>query len=133
MGRPEERPSWSLPYLDSLYVSIPKGNAVKGQRKVDYEKLSDRSLAELFAMKDPQAVRLIACRNNQRLFRAAWCILRDRNEAQDVVQNTYLRAFSAIASFEGRSSLTTWLTRIAINEAIERKRTASRQKELLDI
>lgn len=105
---------------------------MNGQSQMDYGSLSDKALARLFAMRDPVAVRIITSANNQRLFRLAWCVLKDRSEAEDVVQSTYLRAFTAIASFEGRSTLTTWLTRIAINEAIERRRSTVRHKELLD-
>ena len=83
--------------------------------KLDYDSLDDPTLAQRIALRDPAAVRLVTERNNQRLFRAAWSILKNRTEAEDAVQSAYLRAFAAITSFEGRSSLSTWLTRIAIN------------------
>ena len=66
------------------------------------------------------------------MFRAAWSILKHRADAEDVVQTAYLRAFAAIESFEGRSSLSTWLTRIVINEALGRKRAAKRRRAQLD-
>ncbi|HEX8668069.1 MAG TPA: RNA polymerase sigma factor [Allosphingosinicella sp.] len=100
--------------------------------KPDYESLPDPELARLVAARDHEAVRLVTMRNNQRLFRAAWSILRDRAEAEDAVQSAYLSAFAAIGSFEGRSSLSTWLTRIAINEALGRQRAARRRRERLD-
>jgi RNA polymerase sigma-70 factor (ECF subfamily) len=93
----------------------------------DYEHLSDAELVALFAAKDPFAVRLVTTRNNQRLFRTAWSIVKNRAEAEEVVQDTYLRALGAIERFEGRSALSTWLTRIAINEALTRKRSAQRR------
>lgn len=102
------------------------------KRKPDYESLDDSALARLIAARDEQAVRLLTTRNNQRLFRAAWSILKDRSEAEDVVQAAYLRAFAAIDTFEGRSSLSTWLTRIAINEALGRLRAAKRRRAQLD-
>ena len=83
---------------------------------LDYEHLSDVELARLVTQRDPSAVRVITRRNNQRLYRAAWSVLRDRTEAEDAVQDAYLKAFAAIGGFEGRSSLSTWLTRIVINE-----------------
>jgi len=86
----------------------------------------------LVARRDPEAVRILTTRNNQRLFRAAWSILKDRNEAEDAVQSAYLRAFAAIGSFEGRSSLSTWLTRIAINEALGRRRAEKRRRARLN-
>jgi RNA polymerase sigma-70 factor (ECF subfamily) len=99
---------------------------------LDYGSMSDGELARRVAERDPHAVRLMTNRNNQRLFRVAWSILRNRAEAEDVVQSTYLRAFVAMESFEERSSLSTWLTRIAINEALGRKRAASRRRARLD-
>jgi len=102
---------------------------MNAQARIDYESLDDVALAGLVRMRDPGAVRLLTMRNNQRLFRAAWSILRDRTEAEDVVQSTYLRAFAALGSFEGRSALSTWLTRIAINEALGRQRSARRRRK----
>lgn len=98
----------------------------------DYENLTDVELAACFARKEPDAVRLVTQRNNQRLFRAAWSVTRNRAEAEDVVQETYFRAISAAAAFNGRSSLTTWLTRIAVNEALSRRRVALRRMAALN-
>ena len=61
-------------------------------------------------------------RYNQRVFRAARSVLRDDAEAQDVVQETFVRAFRHLQDFEERSSVGTWLTRIAVNEAFSRLR-----------
>lgn len=102
------------------------------QEKPDYGSLDDGELARLIAMRNAEAVRLVTRRNNQRLFRAAWSILKDRAEAEDSVQSAYLSAFSAIGSFEARSSLSTWLTRIVINEALGRKRAADRRRRHFD-
>lgn len=98
----------------------------------DYRALSDFALAARIAARDRTAVRLVTERNNQRLFRAAWSILKDRTEAEDAVQSAYLHAFATIDRFEGRSSLSTWLTRIAINEALQRERSARRRRAQLD-
>lgn len=102
------------------------------QARIDYEALDDRALAARLGARDPAAVRLITGRNNQRLFRAAWTILQNRADAEDAVQSAYLRAFAHIAGFEGRSSLSTWLTRIVINEALMRARAAKRRRANLD-
>lgn len=102
------------------------------QEKPDYGSLDDGALARLIAVRDAEAVRLVTRRNNQRLFRAAWSVLKNRAEAEDSVQSAYLRAFSAIESFEGRSTLSTWLTRIVINEALGRKRAATRLRRHFD-
>ena len=99
---------------------------------LDYSGVDDQALIEGFAARRPAAVRVLTTRNNQRLFRAAWGILKNRAEAEDAVQSAYLRAFAAAATFEGRSSLTTWLTRIVINEALGRRRAAQRRLANLD-
>lgn len=71
-------------------------------------------------------------RHNQPLFRVARGIVTDDAEAEDVVQETYVRAFAALGTFRGEASLLTWLTRIAINEARERLRRRKRQTVPLD-
>src|SRR5215467_1023600 len=57
-------------------------------------------------------------RHNQRLYRTARAIVRDDAEAEDVMQETYVRAYAALGQFEGRAQWATWLTRIAVNEAL---------------
>lgn len=96
----------------------------------DYETLSELDLAQRAHARDPQAIRLITTRNNQRLFRAAWSVLRNRADAEEAVQDAYVKAFTG-AGFEGRSSLATWLTRIAVNEALARKRANEARKRSL--
>jgi RNA polymerase sigma-70 factor, ECF subfamily len=105
---------------------------VSAQSKLDYEAMDDVNLARLISARDAQAVRFVTTRNNQRMFRAAWSILKHRADAEDAVQTAYLRAFAAIETFEGRSALSTWLTRIVINEALGRKRAAKRRRAQLD-
>lgn len=98
----------------------------------DYATLSDGELASRIAARDVTAVRLVTGRNNQRLFRTAWSILKDRSEAEEAVQDGYLKAFDAIGTFAGRSSLSTWLTRIVVNEALSRRSRAQRRSRLLN-
>jgi RNA polymerase sigma-70 factor (ECF subfamily) len=102
------------------------------EQALDCRPLSDLALAARIAARDRAAVRLVTERNNQRLFRTAWAILKDRTEAEDAVQSAYLHAFAMIDRFEGRSSLATWLTRITINEALQRERSARRRRAHLD-
>lgn len=98
----------------------------------DVPALTDIELARRIGLRDPAAVRWMTTRNNQRLFRTAWSILGNRAEAEDAVQSGYVRAFAAIGSFAGQSSLDTWLTRIVINEALGRARAARRRRARLD-
>jgi RNA polymerase sigma-70 factor (ECF subfamily) len=65
-------------------------------------------------------------RHNARIYRAARAILRDDNEAEDVMQDAYVRAYEHLADFEGRAKLSTWLTRIAVHEALARVRRGRR-------
>ena len=102
------------------------------QALLTYEQLPDLQLVSCIINRETPAVRLVTQRNNQRLFRVAWSILRNRSEAEDVVQQTYVRAFAAIGTFNGQSSLSTWLTRIAINEALARKRSSQRRVAALN-
>jgi RNA polymerase sigma-70 factor (ECF subfamily) len=102
------------------------------QAKSDYARLSDGELTSRIAARDVAAVRLVTGRNNQRLFRTAWSILKDRSEAEEAVQDCYLKAFDAIGTFAGRSSLSTWLIRIVVNEALGRRRRALTRSRLLN-
>lgn len=61
-------------------------------------------------------------RHNQRLFRAVRCIVLNDDEAEDVVQQAYVSAFEHLAQFAGHAKFSTWLTRIAVNEALARAR-----------
>lgn len=92
----------------------------------------DAELARRCAAREPDAVRQLVTANNQRLYRAAWSILKDRSEAEEAVQVGYLKAFAAIERFEGRSALSTWLTRIVINAALERLRASNRRRAHLE-
>lgn len=73
--------------------------------------------------RDEAAIRAIIKANNRRLYRLARGILRNDSDAEDVVQETYVRAFTHLDSFRGDSSLATWLGRIAMNEALGRLRS----------
>ena len=88
----------------------------------DYAAMSEQELIPLARQRDPAAIRTIMQRCNQHLFRLARSVLRDDAEAEDVLQETYLRAFSKLDTFRGDSALLTWLTRIALNEARGRLR-----------
>lgn len=82
----------------------------------------DAELVARARARDETAVRAIMQANNRRLYRLARGILRNDGEAEDVVQETYFRAFTHLDQFRGDSSLATWLARIAMNEALGRLR-----------
>ncbi|MGV8855013.1 MAG: RNA polymerase sigma factor [Devosia sp.] len=88
----------------------------------DMDGLDDVTLVELARDRNEMAIRTIVRRHNQRLFRAARSILRNDGDAEDVVQASYVKAFTHLESFRGEAQLSTWLTRIALNEALGRVR-----------
>ena len=98
--------------------------------KTDLTGLPDATLAERCLARDEDAVRELTRRYNQRLYRIARGILRSDLEAEDVVQDTYIRALAGLEGFRGQSALGTWLVRIAINEALGRLRR--KKPEALD-
>jgi RNA polymerase sigma-70 factor, ECF subfamily len=99
---------------------------------LDYGALTDVDLARRCGLRDRGAIKHVISSNNQRLFRTAWSILKSRPDAEEAVQAAYLSAFSKIASFEGRSALSTWLTRIVVNEALGRRRAEERRRRHLE-
>lgn len=70
--------------------------------------------------------------HNRRLFRVARSILHTDGDAEDAVQEAYLRAFLALKSYQGTAQLSTWLTRIVINEALGKKRQQAAAGQRLD-
>lgn len=89
--------------------------------------ISDEQLLERVRAGDAAFFEVFVRRFNARVFRVARAIVRDDAVAEDVMQETYLQAFTHLHQFEGRSSLATWLTRIAVNEAIARRRRIARE------
>jgi RNA polymerase sigma-70 factor, ECF subfamily len=69
-------------------------------------------------------------RHNERLYRAARAILRNDTEVEDVMQQAYVNAYCHLRQFDGRSQFATWLTRIAIHEALARARRRGRYREI---
>ena len=94
----------------------------------NYEEMDDRELAACAARREPAAIRIITTRNNQRLFRTAWSVVRQHADAEEIVQEAYLKAFLSIDQFVGDSTLSTWLTKITLNTAIDRKRASDRRR-----
>jgi RNA polymerase sigma-70 factor (ECF subfamily) len=83
---------------------------------------TEADLVVLARQGSEQAVRLLVQRCNQQLFRTARGVVRDDAEAEDVVQEAYVRAFTKLDSFRGDASFSTWITRIALNVAYGRLR-----------
>lgn len=88
----------------------------------NFEVMADNGLVEHVRRGEPLAFCAVMRRYNQPLFRVARAIMADDAEAEDVVQESYARAFAAIDGFRGEAGLGTWLTRIVINESRGRLR-----------
>lgn len=86
------------------------------------ESLGDAALVARAAGGNAAAFEVIMRRHNRLLFRTVRSIVRDDAEAEDLVQEAYLRAWRALGSFRAESKLSTWLVRIAANEALGRLR-----------
>jgi RNA polymerase sigma-70 factor (ECF subfamily) len=84
--------------------------------------LGDDALVRLARTRNEPAIRALMRRYNRRLFRLARSVLRDDAEAEDVVQEAWVRAVTALDGFRGEAAFATWLTRIALNEALGRRR-----------
>lgn len=91
-------------------------------RAKNLDSATDAELVRLARGNDGNAFRAIMQRNNRRLYRVARSVVHDDSEAEDVVQEAYVRAFGSLDQFRGDASLATWLTRIALNEALGRLR-----------
>jgi RNA polymerase sigma-70 factor, ECF subfamily len=92
----------------------------------DLEPLSDIALTTRAASGDEHCFERIMRANNRLLYRTARSILRDDAEAEDILQEAYVKAYYKLTSFKGQSKLSTWLVRIVINEALDRKRKLAR-------
>jgi RNA polymerase sigma-70 factor (ECF subfamily) len=86
------------------------------------QNLSDEQLAERCRRGDRAAQREVYDRTSERIYRVLLKITRDPDQAFDLAQDTYVRAFTRMRQFDGRASLATWLYRIAVNEALQAAR-----------
>jgi len=84
--------------------------------------ISDAALACSIVAGEPGAFERLMRQHNRRLFRVARSILRDDAEAEDALQEGYIKAHRAMAGFRGDARLSTWLTRIIVNQALESRR-----------
>jgi RNA polymerase sigma-70 factor, ECF subfamily len=94
------------------------------------EAWSDEEIVSHVLSGDTALYELIMRRYNQRLYRAVRAILRDENETEDVMQDAYVRAYQHLSQFGWRSQFSTWLTRIAVHEALARLRQRGRMMQL---
>jgi RNA polymerase sigma-70 factor (ECF subfamily) len=88
--------------------------------------LSDEQVVSQVLAGQTALFEVLMRRYNERLYRAARAILRDEREAEDVLQQAYVNAYAHLRQFDGRAKFSTWLTRIAVHEALARARRRGR-------
>ena len=103
------------------------------ERHADLGLHSEAELVSMARQGGENAVRALIKRNNRRLFRVARAVVRNDAEAEDIVQETYVRAFTRLDTFRGDARFSSWLTRIALNEAFGRVRSRARTADLAEL
>jgi RNA polymerase sigma-70 factor (ECF subfamily) len=88
--------------------------------------LSDEQIVEKVLTGQTALFEVLMRRHNERVYRAARAIVKDESEAEDIMQQAYVNAYSHLRQFDGRSQFSTWLIRIAIHEAFARARRRGR-------
>ena len=94
--------------------------------------MTDEEVVSRVLAGDTALYEVLMRRHNQTVYRAARAILRDDGEAEDVMQEAYVKAYAHLAQFDGRAKFSTWLIRIAIYEALLRAKRLARYEPLDD-
>lgn len=100
--------------------------------KARSEAWTDEEVVDRVLAGDTALYEIIMRRYNQRLYRVARAILKDDSEAEDVMQDAYVRAYQHLGQFARRAPFSTWLTRIAVNEALARLQQRHRTSQIDD-
>ena len=103
---------------------------VSGQVFEQWNALSDEQIVVQVLSGQTAMFEVLMRRHNERIYRAARAIVRDDREAEDVMQEAYVNAYAHLRQFGGRAAFATWLTRIAVNEAIGRARRRGQYQQL---
>lgn len=107
-------------------------HVVSGAVLEQWNTLTDEELVGQVITGQTALFELLMRRHNERIYRAARAIVRDDRDAEDVMQQAYLNAYAHLRQFDGRAAFATWLTRIAVNEAIARARRRGQYQQLDD-
>src|SRR5215471_9417360 len=91
-----------------------------------WQTLSDEQIVAQVVGGHTALFEVLMRRHNERTYRAARAIVRDEREAEDVMQQAYVNAYAHLRQFDNRAKFSTWLTRIAVNEALARARRLGR-------
>ena len=91
--------------------------------------ISDEAAVELTRRGDPDAFRILIDRHSRAVYRLAWRMTANSHEAEDIVQETFLRAYKQLKRFDGRAAFGTWVHRIAVNCSLNLIRARKRRQE----
>jgi RNA polymerase sigma-70 factor (ECF subfamily) len=94
--------------------------------------LSDHDVIRRVLDGEKDKYALLMQKYNRRLYRVCKAYLREETEIEDIMQDTYIKGYEKLSTFEGRSSFGTWITRILINETLQRMRKLNKQTALID-
>jgi RNA polymerase sigma-70 factor, ECF subfamily len=92
--------------------------------------LTDADVVRRVRTGDSALFEVLMRRHNQRVYRVARAVVKDEADVEDVMQQAYINAFTHLQQFEERSQFSTWLTRIVLHEAFNRRRKAQRSASL---
>ena len=106
-------------------------DAAIAENRVAHE--DEYAIACSIAAGDHAAFERLMRRHNRRLYRLARAALRDRTEAEDALQDAYVCAYRSIGQFRGEASLSTWLSRLVLNECFGRLRRSARRQNVMTI
>jgi RNA polymerase sigma-70 factor (ECF subfamily) len=110
-------------------VADAKKTATTVEERRAKERARDAELVDLARGGNSQAFQKLVVAHQARLFSVAYGMLRDRDEAMDVVQDAFIKAHRKLPEFEGNAAFSTWLYRIAVNLCIDRKRADARRRK----
>ena len=90
--------------------------------------ISDEAAVDLTRRGDPDAFRILVDRHSRAIYRLAWRMTANSHEAEDIVQETFLRAYKQLRRFDGRAAFATWVHRIAVNCSLDLIRARKRYR-----
>lgn len=125
-GAPEAAPANRV--LEAAERARKRSRSQQDERKEAREE--DLRLVALAKDGDARAFKSLVERNQGRLFAVAFGMLRDRDDAMDVVQDAFIKAHKKLAEFEGNAAFSTWLYRICVNLCIDKKRAEARRRSV---
>jgi len=95
--------------------------------------MTDAEIVERVRAGETALFEILMRRHNQRIYRVARAVIRDEADAEDVMQQAYINAFTHLNQFQDRSQFSTWLTRITVHEALARRRKRKPEETAEDV